>query len=81
MYLDLTKVTVPYADGSESLIKRKNWEVIVDEATGKKWSSFHDSKNGMVEPTCELFNILKSKGIPVKTVRLDPAGENHKLEK
>ena len=81
VYLDLTKVTVPKADGSESAIKRKNWEVIVDEATGKKWTSFHDSKNGMVEPTCELFNVLKSKGVPVKVMQLDPAGENLKLEK
>jgi hypothetical protein len=54
---------------------------VVDEATGKKWSSFHDSKAGMVEPTCELLHVLKSKGLPVTKIRLDPAGENVKLEK
>ena len=36
VYLDLSKVTVPHADGTESEIKRKNLEIIVDEATGKK---------------------------------------------
>jgi hypothetical protein len=54
---------------------------MVDEATGKKWSSFHDSKTGMVESACELLNVLKSKGLPVTKIRLDPAGENVKLEK
>ncbi len=60
---------MPRADGSESIISRKIWEIIADEATGKKWSSFHDSKSAMVEPTCELLNVLKSKGVPVKKIR------------
>lgn len=81
VYLDLSKITVPHSDGSESAISKKNWRIMVDEATGKKWSSFHDSKVGMVEPTCELLNVLKSKGLPVTKIRLDPAGENVKLEK
>jgi hypothetical protein len=55
---------------------------MVDEATGKKWSSFHDhSKSAIVEPTCELLNVLKNKGLPVRKVRLNPAGENVKLKK
>ena len=55
---------------------------MVDEATGKKWSSFHDSKTGMVEPTCKLlYYVLKSNGLPVTKIRLDPVGENVKLEK
>jgi hypothetical protein len=81
VYLDLSKITVPHADSTESTINKKNWRIMVDKATGKKWSSFHDSKSGMVEPTCELLNVLKSKGLPVKKIRLDPAGENVKLEK
>ena len=35
----------------------------------------------MVEPTCELFHQLKSRGIASKIVQLDPDGENIKLEK
>ena len=35
----------------------------------------------MVEPTCEFLHKLKSRGIPVKIIRLDPGGENLKLEK
>ena len=35
----------------------------------------------MVEPTCEFLNLLKTRGIPVLKVRLDPGGENLALEK
>ena len=42
---------------------------------------FSETKDAMVEPTCELFHQLKSRGIAVKFVRLDPGGENIKLEK
>ena len=81
VYLDLSKITVPHDDGTESKTNKKNWRIMVDEATGKKWSSFHDSKSGMVEPTCKLLNVLKSKGLPVMKIHLNPAGENVKLEK
>jgi hypothetical protein len=80
-YLDLFKITVPHSNGTESTINKKNWRRMVDEATGKKWSSFHDSKSGMVEPTCELLNVLKSKGLPVRKICLDPVGENVNMEK
>ena len=35
----------------------------------------------MIEPTCEQFQKWKDKGMPVKFVRLDNAGENTKLQK
>ncbi len=81
VYLDLSKITVPHDDGTESKTNKKNWRIMVDEATGKKWSSFHDSKSGMVEPTCKLLNVLKSKGLPVRKICLDPVGENVNMEK
>ena len=33
------------------------WRIIVDERTQMKFSDFFTTKNGMVEPTCKLFNI------------------------
>jgi hypothetical protein len=54
--------------------------VIVDERTGLKFSSFHQTKGGMVEPTCEKLHRWKEAGHPVKHVRLDNAGENKKLK-
>ena len=53
---------------------------MVDQSTGKKWSEFTDTKSGMVEPTCKWVHQMKEKAIEIKIVRLDPAGENVKLE-
>ena len=80
VYLDLSKVTVAGEKGEVELNK-KYWKIIVNEKTGKKWSEFSETKNGMVEPTCEWLNKMKTRKIPVKVIRLDPGGENVKLEK
>ena len=81
IFLDLSKVTVPRADGTGFEINAKWWKSMVDEATGKKWADFTPSKSAMVERTCEFMNVMKNRKIPIKTIRLDPAGENLKLEK
>ncbi len=36
-------------------------------------------KNGMVEPTCRLFEHWKANGMPVNLIRCDNAGENKLL--
>ena len=81
IYLNLSRVTVSKSDNYEFDIAKKNWKIIVDEFMGKKWSDFTDTKSGMVECTCKFLNAIKSRGIPVLYIRLDPAGENLKLEK
>ena len=81
VYLDLSKVTVPTGEGDFYMINKKWWKIIVCEATGKKWTDFSTTKDGSVERSCELFNKLKSRGMPVKFVRRDPAGEDQLLEK
>ena len=53
--------------------------MIIDEKTGNKSTSFHESKDGMVLPTCVKFKDWEQQGIPVKTFRMDNAGENKKL--
>ncbi len=58
-FLDLSKVTVSKLDGSDFELKRKWWKIMVDQATGKKWSDFTDTKNGMVENTCEFMQQMK----------------------
>jgi hypothetical protein len=49
----------------QALVKKKknmpvptmpNWCIIVDERTQLKFSSFHEKKNGMVEPVCVQFD-------------------------
>ena len=52
----------------------------MDERTKIKGSDFYETKDGMVEPTCELFEKWQKQGKPVKFVRMDSAGKNIKLE-
>ena len=54
--------------------------MIVDERTKYSISAIFSTKGGMVEPTCELYQRLKDKGMPVKIIRYDNGGENIKLE-
>ena len=54
---------------------------MVNKATEKKWSNFIDMKSGMVEWTCEFLHKMKSWGISVSVIQLNPARENLKLEK
>ena len=81
LYLDLSKVTVKFGTLENIKINLDNWKVQVCEATGKKWSNFTVTKSDMVEQSCEHFHKLKTRGIPMRYVHLDPAGENHKLAK
>lgn len=81
IYLDLSKVTAAKSDGSEDDIPRKHCEIMVDRSTGKKWINFTSTKKGMVEPTCEWMNKMKSLGTPIRAIRMDPGGENIKLKK
>ena len=55
--------------------------MIVDERSTCKFSTFHDTKSDMVEPTCEQLHRWKDNGINIKYMRMDNAGENQKLEK
>ena len=54
--------------------------MIVDEFTGLKFSKFHSTKKGMVEPLCEMIQKWKNIGIEVSKLRMDNAGENKCLD-
>ena len=77
VHLDLATIKTPKGG---SKITKPNWRIIVDEKTQLKFSDFFETKNGMVEPTCELFQKWKAAGIPVRILRMDNAGENKLLE-
>jgi hypothetical protein len=71
--------TVKQLDDGPTVTK-PNWHMLVDEVTRLKVSTFYDTKKGMVEPTCELFQCWKLGGFPVKVVQQDNAGENKILQ-
>ena len=60
VYLDLSRVLMPPELKFKS--RNPNWLIVVDEKTGLKTSRFFTSKNGMVELTCEMFQLWKSLG-------------------
>ena len=59
---------------------RINCLIMVDEYSSMTISLFCDTKNGIVEPTCEIFENWRQNGRPVNFIRCDNGGENVKLE-
>jgi len=80
LYLDLAKLKAPNEEIKQS--SKPNWCIVVDECTGMKFSSFHETKDAMVEPTCVLLNKLRHEtGNSIDYLRMDNAGENKALQK
>jgi hypothetical protein len=61
-------------------VYKDNWRIMVDERTQLKFSDFFDTKNGMVEETCEQLRRWKESGRGADIIRLDNAGENKLLQ-
>ena len=77
--IDATKITPPQRF-KEITVAKPNWVMIVDTFTGMKVTRFYQTKAGMVEPTCIIFQQWKDSNKPVQRVRCDNAGENITLE-
>jgi hypothetical protein len=77
VFIDIA--TVKSKEGQPA-VTNPNWLIIVDEATKMKFSFFYATKNGMIQPTCELFNKWKQQGYVVVKVQMDNAGENRKFQ-
>jgi hypothetical protein len=77
---DLAKTKVP--DELEGIIlQRSNWHILVDEATGFKRSTFHETKGGIVQDMCEHMHSKAARGCPILILRQDNAKENLALIK
>jgi hypothetical protein len=77
IYLDIT--TIKKTKNGPKVYKG-NWRIMVDERTQLRFSDFFDTKNGMVEETCEQLHRWKESGQGAKIIRLDNAGENKLLQ-
>ena len=80
LYLDISTIVPPQSIRNEVKVKRNNWRLIVDAATNLSFSGFFDTKDGMVEPTCELLDKWQKAGMDIKVIRCDNASENKALE-
>ena len=77
MFVDLAWFKQP-EDGPH--ISKRFWRMMVDERSQFKVSDFYETKNGMVTPTVEKLFQWKEKGLNVKWIRCDNAGENLALQ-
>ena len=76
LYLDCTTLK---SSNNKSAAK-STWRIMVKGSTGFKTSDFFETKDGMVEPTCEsIQKMITEKRMP-PILRMDNAGENVKLE-
>ena len=75
MYLDISSMKHDSQGG------KKHWAMLVDEATGYKKSFFMKKKSDQVVEIAQwLKNLNDKRGIKVKMIRCDNAGENKSLE-
>jgi hypothetical protein len=77
IYLDITPIKKTKKGPK---VYKGNWRIMVDERTQLKFSDFFNTKNGMVEETCEQLHCWKESGREAKIIRLDNAGENKLLQ-
>ena len=62
-------------------VNKPNWQMMVDEKSGRKYSEFFQKKNEMIEPTCVKLKEFEENDMTVTHLRMDNAGENQELEK
>ena len=65
VFLDTATIKKP-EEGPQ--VQKPNWHLIVDERTKIKISNFFETKDGMVEPTCKLFEKWQKQGKPMKFI-------------
>jgi hypothetical protein len=76
-YLDIA--SVKQRDEVKPKAPYPHWRILVDDHTGMKVSHFFATENGMITPTCKLFNRWKQNNVEVNVLRMDNAGENKAL--
>ena len=65
VFLDILTINKPNIVNN-SILTKKNWSIIGDEFIVMKISDFYDTKNVIIEPTCERFEKCKQKIPPGK---------------
>ena len=73
MYIDVSSVSATSIGG------KKFMAMLVDDYSSMKWSFFLKKKSDLNDVILPKIKELKSKGIDIKRVRMDNAGENLKL--
>jgi len=78
IFIDLSKISKP---NELKAMGKQNWYMMVDEMSNLKFSSFHTTKNGIVDHTCRMLSKWRNENKVTKHIRCDNAGENKSIEK
>jgi hypothetical protein len=62
-------------------VKFRHWHMMVIGGINLKFSKFYETKNGMIEPTCEQLSKWAQEGYGIEAIRMDNAKENKALQK
>ena len=80
LYHYLSTVKAPAAVAEK--VSNHNWQLIVDEAAGMKFTTFHKNKDDILDNTsAQLKAIERLAGKGIQAWRQDNAGENKAVEK
>ena len=77
LFLDLSRINKPI---DMKHTRKKNLCMIVDDNSKVKSSSFHDTKDRMIDPTHICLRKWRAMGLPIENVRCDKYGEGKKIE-
>lgn len=79
MQLDLSKLSWK-VNGKPVTLTNPNWRLLVDVYSELPFTSFHATKDAMIEPTLQQLNTWIQAGHNLKTIHCDNAGKSKKLE-
>ena len=80
IFMDSATIKKPRKCTTIKKLTKPIWNLLVDDYSELGFDGFYDTKDGIVEPTCELLHQWKQDGKPVKSIRCDNAGENRSLQ-
>ncbi len=75
IFVDISYFSKPSIAGNQY------WLLIVDDATDMAWSVFLKHKSDLCERLVNFIYNMKSRGTPIKYIRLDNSGENVAFQK
>ena len=78
MSLDTT--TIKSKKDGPAVSSKKNWNMFVDGYCDLKFLKRFGTKDGKVEPNCEMFHKWRQQGLIIHQVQMDNTRENKLLE-
>ena len=69
IFFDISTVKKSSTITTIKALTKPNWRLVVDDFSELPFGDFFETKDDMVEPTCEIFHLWEQAGKPVKVIR------------